>query len=130
MKENSETTAVSAGTGDVPGFIDRADALVGGFLAVLTGQRRSLATAVEYVLALGRDVRANCRDLAGRAGHDGGPHLFQGLLGSCRWSREDGRERLPALARDVLEDDPGDEIGPGLAIDETAASRRARRRLS
>jgi SRSO17 transposase len=119
VKPDNDTTAAPASIGDVLGSIGRADALVRGFLAVLMRQQRSLATAVDYVLALGRDVRANCWDLAERAGHDRGPHLFQGLLGSYRWSWEDGREMLPGLAQDVLGQEPGDEIGPGIAIDET-----------
>jgi SRSO17 transposase len=82
-------------------------------------QVRSLAAAMDYVLAPGPDVRANCWALAERAGHDG-PHRMQALLRSYRWSWEDGREALPAFAEQVLGDDPDDEIGPGIAIDETA----------
>ena len=113
------TTAASASIGDVRASISQANALAGGFLAVLMRQRRSLATALDYVLALGRDVRANCWDLAEQAGHDAGPHLFQGLLGKYRWSWEAGREMLPALVQHVLGQEPEDEIGPGLALDET-----------
>jgi SRSO17 transposase len=119
VTKQDKPTAATASIGDVLGSIGRADALVRGFLAVLMRQQRSRATALDYVLALGRDVRANCWDLAERAGHDGGPHLFQGLLGSYRWSWEAGREMLPGLARDVLGGEPADETGPGLAIDET-----------
>jgi len=93
--------------------------LVRGFLARLLRQRRSIGAALDYVLALGRDVRANCWDLAERAGHRG-PHRMQALLRSYRWSWEDGREMLPGLARQAPGDDPDDEIGPGVAIDETA----------
>src|SRR5260370_39280985 len=83
-------------------------------------QRRSVAVAMGYVLALGRDVRANCWDLAERAGHAAGPHRMQALLRSYRWSWERGREMLPGLAQQVLEEDPDDIIGAGIAIDETA----------
>src|SRR5260370_1893879 len=83
-------------------------------------QRRSVAVAMGYVLALGRDVRANCWDLAERAGHAAGPHRMQALLRSYRWSWERGREMLPGLAQQVLEKDPDDIIGAGIAIDETA----------
>src|SRR5258707_13905152 len=34
------------------------------------------------------------------------------------------RAALPQLAQEVLRDDPGDEIGPGLAFDETADLRK------
>jgi SRSO17 transposase len=120
VTKTEDTTAAAASIDDVPlGSIDRANALVGEFLTRLLRQRRSLATAVGYVLALGRDVRANCWDLAERAGHDGGPHRMQALLRSYCWSWEDGREMLPGLAQKVLGGDPGDLLGPGLAIDET-----------
>jgi hypothetical protein len=33
---------------------------------------------------------------------------------------------LPAFAQQVLGDDPGDEIGPGVAIDETADLKRGK----
>src|SRR6266699_7270834 len=45
---------------------------------------------------------------------------MQALLGRRRWSWEKARDALPGLAQDVLPDDPGDLIGPGLAFDETA----------
>ena len=118
MTKQENPTAASASIGDVLGSIDRANALVSVFLARLMRQRRSLAAAMGYVLALGRDVRANCWDLAERAGH-GKPYRFQALLRSYRWSWEDGREMLPGFAQQVTGGEPDDEIGPGLAIDET-----------
>ena len=39
---------------------------------------------------------------------------------SCRWDWKDLRAELPALARAWLPCDPGDLIGPGIAVDETA----------
>jgi hypothetical protein len=50
---------------------------------------------------------------------------MQGLLGRSRWRWEDVRELLPGLAQDVL-GDPGDGIGPGLAINETADLRKGK----
>jgi DDE superfamily endonuclease len=78
-----------------------------------------------YILALGRDVRANCWDLAERAGHDR-PYRFHRLLRSYRWSWEDGREMLPGLAQQALGGEPDDEIGPGLAVDETTDLKEGR----
>jgi SRSO17 transposase len=118
-ENDSNHTAAPASIGDVLGSIGRADAVVSVFLTRLMRQRRSLVVALGYVLALSRDVRANCWDLAEHAGHLN-PFRFQRLLRSYRWSWEDGREMLPGLAQQVLGgDDPGDEIGPGIAIDET-----------
>jgi SRSO17 transposase len=103
---------------DVRESADRADVLVSGVLRGLLRQKRSRRTAMDYVRALGRDVRANCWDLAEAAGHEGW-HLMQALLGRYRWSWEAGREMLPGLAEEALGRDPDDGIGPGLAVDET-----------
>jgi hypothetical protein len=86
-------------------------------------QRRSIAVALDYVRALSRDTRANCWDLAEAAGHEG-PHRMQALLRSYKWPWEELRGALPALAAACLPDDPGDLIGPGIAIDETADLRK------
>src|ERR1019366_1317232 len=43
-----------------------------------------------------------------------------------KWPWEELRDLLPGLAQDVLRDDPGDLIGPGLAFDETADLRKGR----
>ena len=117
MTKQEDTTAAPASIEDVLAAADRANTLVNGVLARLMRQQRSLAAAMGYILALGRDVRANCWDLAERAGHDK-PYQFHRLLRSYRWSWEDGREMLPRLAEQVLSGDR-DEIGPGIAIDET-----------
>ncbi len=104
---------------------ERADALVSGLLGRVMRRRGTIATALDYVRSLARDTRANCWELAERAGH-GLPYRMQGLLGRSRWRWEDLRELLPGLAQDVLGGDPGDEIGPGLAIDETADLRKGK----
>jgi hypothetical protein len=45
---------------------------------------------------------------------------MQALLGSYVWDWEELRGELPALAAAWLPGDPGDLIGSGVAIDETA----------
>ena len=125
MEKQDNTTAAPASIEDVLECDEQANALIRGFLSRLMRQRRSIGAAVDYVLALGRDVRANCWDLAERAGHRG-PHRMQALLRSYRWSWECGREMLPGLAQQALGDGPDDEIGPGIAIDETADLKRGR----
>ena len=102
---------------------ERADALVSRVLGRVMRQARSVATALDYVLALSRDVRANSWELAEKAGH-AGPYRMQALLGRYRWSWQDLRGQLASLAAACLPDDPGDLIGPGLAIDETADLRK------
>jgi len=102
---------------------ERADALVRDLLGRIMRQRRSVAAALDYIRALSRETRANCWELALRAGHEG-PHRLQALLGRYQWSWEQLRDLLPGLAQEVLRDDPDDPIGPGLAFDETADLRK------
>jgi SRSO17 transposase len=102
---------------------ERADALVSGVLGRMMAQRRSVAAAMDYIRGLSRETRANCWELAEKAGHEG-PHRMQALLSRWRWSWEKAREELPGLAAACLPEGPDDPTGPGLAIDETADLRK------
>jgi hypothetical protein len=66
-------------------------------------------------------VRANCWDLSEQAGLEAGDGTFHRLLKRYRWSWEQGRDMLPRLAQEALGvgTEGDDEIGPGLAVDET-----------
>ncbi len=88
-------------------------------LGRVLAQRRSAGTALDYVRELAPGVKANCWGLAEAAGHQS-PYRMQALLRSYRWDWKDLRAELPALARAWLPCDPGDLIGPGIAVDETA----------
>ena len=72
-----------------------------------------------YLAGLAPGVKANCWALAEAAGHES-PYRMQALLGTYRWDWRELRAELPGLAQAWLPCDPGDLIGPGLAIDETA----------
>ena len=123
--QNNEATTAVASIEDAAECGERADALVSGLLAGVMRQRRTVATAMDYVRALSRETRANAWELARKAGHEG-PHLIQSLLSRRKWRWEPVRAALPQLARKVLRDDPEDEIGPGLAVDETAHLRKGK----
>lgn len=116
------TTAV-ASIEDAAECGERADALVRSVLGQVMRRRGTVAAAMDYVRSLSREVRANCWDLALTAGHEG-PHRMQALLSRRKWRWEEVRGLLPGLAQEVLRDDPDDEIGPGLAFDETADLRK------
>jgi hypothetical protein len=118
--------AVPASIGDPVLAVEKANALVSAVLSGLLKRKRSIAAALMYILALGRDVRANCWDLSEKAGLEPGDGRFHRLLGRYRWSWERGREMLPLLAQEALGADPDDddEIGPGLAVDETTDLKR------
>lgn len=126
MKKQELPAAVPARIGDPVAAVERANALVRAVLAGLLKRKRSVAAALMYVLALGRDVRANCWDLSEKAGLEPGDGRFHRLLERYRWSWEDGREMLPLLAQEALGAGPDDddEIGPGLAVDETTDLKR------
>jgi hypothetical protein len=67
-------------------------------------------------------VKANCWALAEEAGHEDPPRM-QALPKTCRWD-EDLRGERPGPAAGWLPCDPGDLIGPGIAIRETAQFKR------
>lgn len=126
MEKLDDPAAVPASIGDPVLAVERANALVSAVLSGLLKRKRSIAAALMYILALGRDVRANCWDLSEKAGLEPGDGRFHRLLGRYRWSWERGREMLPLLAQEALGAGPdaGDEIGPGLAVDETTDLKR------
>jgi hypothetical protein len=105
---------------DAAEYGERADALVSEVLSRMMRQARSVGTAMDYVRALSRDTRANCWELAERAGHEG-PHRMQALLRRYKWAWRELRGELAGLAAQCLPDDP---VGPGLAVDETADLRK------
>ena len=119
MEDNNTDTAAWASIEDVAACAARVDAQVRGVLGRVLAQRRSAEVAFGYVSALSPGTRANCWAIGEAAGHDGW-HRLQALLGSYRWDWQDLRRELPALAAAWLPDDPGDLIGPGIAMDETA----------
>jgi SRSO17 transposase len=119
VEENNNDTAAWASIDDVADCMARVDAQVRAVLGRVLAQRRSVEVAFGYLSALSPGVKANCWSVAEEAGH-AGPHRMQALLGSYRWDWKDLRGELPGLAAAWLPCDPGDLIGPGIAVDETA----------
>ena len=115
---NNDTAAV-ASIEDLAECTARADARIETVLQTVMAQRRSTAVALDYVTVLGSGVKANCWSLAEAAGHDGQGRM-QDLLRSYRWNWVLLRDQLAGLAAASIPDPPGDLIGPGIAIDETA----------
>jgi SRSO17 transposase len=116
---DSGDTAAYASIEDAGDAGARVDAQVRAVLGRVMAQRRSVATAMDYVRQLAPGVKANCWYLAEAAGHDS-PYRMQALLGSYRWEWKGLRAELPPLALAWLPCDKDDLIGPGIAIDETA----------
>jgi SRSO17 transposase len=119
VEENNNDTAAWASIDDVADCTARVDAQVRAVLGRVLAQRRSVEVAFGYLSALSPRVKANCWSVAEEAGHEG-PHRMQALLGSYRWDWQDLRGGLAGLAAGWLPCDPGDLIGPGIAVDETA----------
>ena len=74
--------------------------------------------ALDYVRGW-RGGEGELLGLAEEAGHEN-PHRMQALLRGYRWDWTRLRAELAGLARAWLPCDPGDLIGPGIAVDETA----------
>src|SRR6266851_9206927 len=125
VKKQDEATTAVASIEDAAACGERADALVSGLLGRVMRQRRTVGAALDYIRELSRETRANCWELALKAGHEG-PYRMQALLSRYQWSWEEVRGLLPGLAQEVLRDDPADLIGPGLAFDETADLRKGK----
>jgi SRSO17 transposase len=119
VETDTDDTAAWARIEDVAACAVRVDAQVRVVLDRVLAQRRSAEVASGYVSALSPGTKANCWSIAEAAGHEGW-HRMQALLGSYRWDWQELRGELPALAAAWLPCDPGDLIGPGIAIDETA----------
>ena len=126
MEENNYDTAAWASIDDVADCAARVDAQVRAVLGRVLAQRRSVEVAFGYLSALSPGVKANCWSVAEEAGHEG-PHRMQALLRTYRWDWKDLRGELPGLAAAWLPCDPGDLIGPGIAVDETAQHKHGRR---
>jgi hypothetical protein len=119
VETDNNDTAAWASIDEVAACTARVDSQVRAVLGRVMAQRRSVEVAFGYLSALAPGVKANCWSLAEGAGHEG-PHRMQALLGTYRWDWKDLRGELPGLAAAWLPCDPGDLIGPGIAIDETA----------
>src|SRR5258708_8818409 len=89
--------AAQASIGDVRNRSSAVDAQVSAVLGRVMAQRRTVATAADYVRGLSAGVKANCWQLAEAAGH-ANPYRRQALLRTCRWRWEDLRSEPPALA--------------------------------
>jgi SRSO17 transposase len=120
VEHNNNDTAAWTSIEVVAACAGAVDAEVEAVLGRVLAQQRSVETAFGYVRALAPGVKANCWAIAEAAGHEGW-HRMQALLGSYRWDWKTLRGALPALAAAWLPGDPGDLVGPGIAIDETAA---------
>jgi SRSO17 transposase len=116
---NNNDTAAQARIEDAFDAGARADAQVRAALGRVMAQRRSAEAALDYVRGLAPGIKANCWALAEAAGHEN-PYRLQALLGCYRWDWTELRAELPGLAWAWLPCDPGDLIGPGIAVDETA----------
>jgi SRSO17 transposase len=123
VTKQEEATAAWASIEDVAACTVRVDAQVRAVLGRVMAQRRSIETGSGYVRGLAPGTRANCWSLAEAAGHDGW-HRMQALLGRYKWDWKGLRAELPALAAAWLPDSPGDLIGPGIAVDETACLKK------
>jgi SRSO17 transposase len=108
---------------DIASSVRAVDEAITDALSGVFAQRRSIEVAFDYLAALAPGVKANCWDLAEAAGHTGWSRM-QALLGRYVWDFTAVRERLAPLAARYLTCPDDDRVGPGLAVDETAALKK------
>jgi hypothetical protein len=108
---------------DIAAGVRTVDDVIKAALAPVFAQRRSLAVAWDYLTTLSSQVKANCWALAEAAGHDGWGRM-QALLNSYVWDHTAARDLLAPLAGRWLTCPEQDPVGPGIAIDETAALKK------
>ena len=95
MEHNNTGTAAWTSIEDVARSAKAVDARIAVVLGQVMAQRRSMATACDYVRTLAPGVRANCWSISEAAGHESW-HRMQALLRSYRWDWKELRDRLPA----------------------------------
>lgn len=108
---------------DVAAGAEAVDSVIAAELGRVFAQRRSVEVAVAYMAALAPGVRANCWALAEAAGHAGWSRM-QALLNQYVWDYTELRSCLAPVAARYLRCEDDDLIGPGLAVDETAALKK------
>lgn len=123
MTEEITKTAAWVSLEDIAAGVRAVDEVIKAALGPVFAQRRSLAVAWDYVTTLSSQVEANCWALAEAAGHEGWGRM-QALLNSYVWDHTAVRDLLAPLAGMWLACPDDDLVGPGLAIDETAALKK------
>jgi hypothetical protein len=108
---------------DLAADVRAVDAVIESQLGGVFAQRRSLEVAFAYVAALSPQVKSNCWALAEAAGHTGWGRM-QALLNRYVWDHAVLRDRLAPLAARWLTCPADDPVGPGVAVDETAALKK------
>jgi SRSO17 transposase len=123
VKEEITKTAAWASLEGIAAGAQAVDDVIRAALRLMFAQARSLATAWDYVSALSEQVKADGWALAEAAGHEGW-HRMQALLNSYVWDPMAVRGLLARLVGLWLRCPDDDLLGPGLAIDETAALKK------
>lgn len=126
MRNEIDKTTHGASLEDILANVQAVDDVIRAALAPVFAQRRSLAVAWDYLTALSGQVKANCWALAEAAGHTGWGRM-QALLNSYAWDHTAARDLLAPLAGRWLTCPEDDLVGPGIAIDETAALKKGER---
>ena len=126
MKNEIDETTHSTSLEGIAAGAQAVDDVIRAALEPVFAQRRSLEVAWDYVTTLSSQVKANCWALSEAAGHDGWGRM-QALLRSYVWDHTAARDLLAPLAGRWLTCPDDDPVGPGIAIDETAALKKGDR---
>ncbi|HXZ74064.1 MAG TPA: IS701 family transposase [Streptosporangiaceae bacterium] len=123
MTDKIDETVAVGSLGDIAAGVRAVEEVIWARLGGVFAQARSRRVAKDYVEALGTRAKANCWALAETAGHDGWGRM-QALLNRYSWEFTAVRDQLAPLAGRWLTCPDGDPVGPGIALDETAALKK------
>jgi hypothetical protein len=123
VRQETNRTAASVSLEDIAAGVWAVDTVIKAQLADVFAQRRSIEVAFDYLDALSPQTRGNCWALAEAAGHPGWWRM-QALLNQYVWDFTAVRALLAPLAARWLTCPEEDLVGPGIAIDETAALKK------
>jgi hypothetical protein len=123
VRTKDNETAAWVSVEDIAAGVRAVDAVVRAQLGRLFAQRRSIEVAFDYLSSLSPQVKGNCWALAEAAGHTGWSRM-QALLNRYCWDFTLVRGCLAPLAARWLTCPEDDLVGPGIAVDETAALKK------
>ena len=96
--------------------------------AVVFAQKRTYKKAAAYADALGNPAvpMKSCWGMAEGAGNMT-PGQFQSLIGENKWASEEMWDGIAIVAdRNLGKNSGGDQLGPGMVVDETADEKRGK----
>ena len=128
MENKSKETTASISIHEFARLCKEVDRELEEEFAGVFAQKRIYEKAAAYADALADPAVAvkSCWDIAEHAGH-GTPGQFQSLIGENKWRSEELWDGIyVAAGRELGKNRGGDQLGPGVVVDETADVKRGK----